>query len=403
MKTYASGIRASELTLVEETMAPAEASPPAEAPTLPVTDAVRAPQPITDKFLAAAISEYDAGHIDQPLWVRAVAQCNGDRALAKPAYLLARAAALRVEKRLKPPEGPTQRAPAPRAAGETSPAGKDRDEPPVRPSTRPTRKQLTAIGAVLGCLVVASGFFAIRLERAPAVSQTVAADKSPTPKSRSGVAAVAASNTVTPHENVATVQTVDFPGKLQALKSAGDWNLLVLHAVEWTRKQPENPDAWRELAAGYVKLRQLGEALDAATKATQVAPSDFRVWQTLGQVNVALQRSAEALAAFEQAITLNDRDIVSLVQAGLLKAQLGRFPEARVAFDTALAASPENVDALCGAAATATKEARVKDAEALVRQIKSLDAVCRDSSGTESVRVVIGAPAKGNAVPPLRR
>jgi cytochrome c-type biogenesis protein CcmH/NrfG len=118
---------------------------------------------------------------------------------------------------------------------------------------------------------------------------------------------------------------------------------------------------------------------------------------------VALVRSAEALAAFEQAISLNDHDVVSLVQAGSLKAELGHLPEARAAFDNALAVSPDNVDALCGAAATATKEARVKDAEVLISQLKSLDAGCRDSSSTESVRVVISAPAKSKAVAPVRR
>jgi hypothetical protein len=238
MKTYASGIRASELTLVEETVVPAEASPAADAPTLPVTDAVRAPQPITDKFLAEATGEYDAGRIDQALWVRAVAQCNGDRALAKPAYLLARATALRVEKRLKPVDGPAQRAQAPRPAAETSRVGKGRDEAQARGVARPTRKQLTVIAAALGCLVVVAGFLAIRLERAPAASQSVAADPSRSPKSASGVAAMAASNTVTPGENGATAETVDFAGKLQALKNAGDWNIFVLNAVEWTRKQP---------------------------------------------------------------------------------------------------------------------------------------------------------------------
>lgn len=402
MKTYASGIRASELTLVEETAAPAKASPAADAPTLPLADAVRDPQPITDKFFAEATGEYDAGRIDQALWVRAVAQCNGDRALAKPAYLLARATALRVEKRLKPANDPAPRTQAPRPAAETS-VGKGRDEPQARRVARPTRKQLTVIAAALGCFVVGAGFFAIRLERAPTASQAIAAEKSSSPKSASRVAAVAASSTVIPQENGAIAENVDFAGKLQALKNAGDWNIFVLNAVEWTRKQPQTPDAWRELAAGYVKLRQLGEALDAATTATKVAPGDFRVWQSLGQVNMALMRSAEALVAFEQAISLNDHDVVSLVQAGLLKAELGHLPEARIAFDNALALSPDNVDALCGAAATATKEARVKDAEALVRQLKSLDAVCRDPSSTESVRVVISAPAKGNAATPGRR
>ena len=71
-----------------------------------------------------------------------------------------------------------------------------------------------------------------------------------------------------------------------------------------------------------------------------------------------------------------------------MNAQLGHLPDAGIAFAKALAVSPEDVQALCGAASIAQKEGRVKDADAMMRQVTSLDGRCRDSSGTESVRVV---------------
>lgn len=185
----------------------------------------------------------------------------------------------------------------------------------------------------------------------------------------------------------------DFVGKVRELREAGNWNVLVLYAVEWTRKQPGNPQAWKELSTGYVMLRQFDEALEAATRAVQLAPADFELWQTLGQVNVALAQPAKALVAFERAADLNGRDVTSLIQAGMLNAELGHLPQAREAFARALAVSPGDVDALCGSASIAQKEGRSKDADAFMRQVKSVERVCRDSTVAETVAV---SPAIGS-------
>src|SRR5580765_6113838 len=53
----------------------------------------------TDRFLAAAVKEYEAGHVDQTLWARASAQTGDDKFLVIAAYLRARATALQLEKR----------------------------------------------------------------------------------------------------------------------------------------------------------------------------------------------------------------------------------------------------------------------------------------------------------------
>ena len=241
---------------------------------------------------------------------------------------------------------------------------------------------------------------------APKTAPVAVASEPSTPAAQA--TSVAANPQSMPHEDAPGVDVggrkVDFAGRLQALKSAGNWNVLVIYAGEWTRAQPENPDAWRELSMGYVRLGQFRDALDAATKAVQLAPGSFLAWQNLGKVNVALQDSAAALAAFERAATLNDQDVISLVQAGKLDARLGRLPEARVAFAKALVLSPEDVDALCGAASIAQKEGRLKDTEALTQQLKSLDGICRDSTTVESMRVAeMNGPARNKSVSPTGR
>ena len=51
--------------------------------------------------------------------------------------------------------------------------------------------------------------------------------------------------------------------RIDKLREVGNWNVLVLLATEWTRREPGNPRAWMQLSEGYVELRQLPEALDA--------------------------------------------------------------------------------------------------------------------------------------------
>jgi tetratricopeptide (TPR) repeat protein len=186
---------------------------------------------------------------------------------------------------------------------------------------------------------------------------------------------------------------------MRALKQEGNWNLVVLYAVEWTRKQPGNADAWKELSQGYIKLRQYGEAQDAATRAVQLAPDDFLQWQNLGHINLAIPAPVEALKAFHQAAVLNDHDVVSLVQAGLLNAQLGRLPEAGTAFAKALTVIPQDVQALCGATWVAQREGRVKDAQAMMQQVTSLGEHCGDPGGGASVRVATGESPRVKTTP----
>ncbi|HTR57394.1 MAG TPA: tetratricopeptide repeat protein [Casimicrobiaceae bacterium] len=196
----------------------------------------------------------------------------------------------------------------------------------------------------------------------------------------------------------------DVVSKAEALEKEGNWHLLVIYAAEWTRKQPFNPEAWKTLSLGYVKLRQFTEAVDAASKATQLAPEDSRLWRNLGQINLAVPRPAEALVAFQRATALDDKDVVSLAQEGLIHVQLGHLVEARIAFDKALALSPDDVPALCGAASLAQKDGRAKDAEAITLQIASRDVRCPAPIEAGTVRVVAGAaanaPNKPKPAPP---
>ena len=156
---------------------------------------------------------------------------------------------------------------------------------------------------------------------------------------------------------------------VRELKIAGNWNVLVLYANEWTRKEPSNATAWRELSIGYANLQQFNDALDAATKAVQLAPQDALPWRNLGQINLTVDR----------------------------------LPEAAVAFGKALAVNPDDADARCGAALVAERQARPKDPTAVTRRVGPADGGCFDMSFGDIAAVSTGASAVRKPGSPIRR
>jgi len=351
-----------------------------------------APAERTDPLLEEATREFEAGHIEQPLWVRAIAQSGGDPAAAKPAYLRARAASLRVAKRTQRHDGATRGAHA-----RSSKKGTPQPSDAVRPRRTLDRGRMMLTAGVIGLLVVVITLVAMRWESAPAQAPIATAPKltagGPGPTADSAKSAAKTPGGPGRPE----MASDDFAGRVREFKEAGNWNVLVLYAAEWTRKQPTNPEAWKELGTGYAALRQFDDALDAVTKAVRLAPEDFQSWQTLGQINLALAQPAKALVAFERAADLNARDVTSLIQAGTLNAELGHLSQAKDAFNKALAVSPGDVEALCGAASVAQKDGRPKDAEAFTRQVKAIERTCREPTA-ESVPVAAATATKKRPV-----
>ncbi|HEX7272072.1 MAG TPA: hypothetical protein VF420_07980 [Casimicrobiaceae bacterium] len=322
-----------------------------------------------------------------------MAQARDDRQLATRLYLNSRATALRVEKRndevvkragvvealSKEPEHLAGEAPpttTPVASAQAS----------VRGGLLSRRKHLIAVAGVAGGIIIAVvAFLALR-------------SGSSLPQPANAARAVAAARAIAPKTAIPKAPEVsaeDFAAKIRVQKEAGNWNLLVINASEWARRQPSNLDAWKELSVGYVKLRQWNDALDATKKAADLAPDDLLLWQTLGQVNMELKRPVDALEAFQRATAINERDVGSWVQQGVLNMQIRRLPDAKVAFERALAVSPGDTEALCGAASLAQKEEREKDALALNRQVAAAGARCPEPPPVESAVVKsTQAPAK---------
>jgi len=354
-----------------------------------------------DAWLVGATREYQSGWIDQSLWVRCLAQSGGDEAKAKVAYLRTRAMALQVAKRGKRSETSARRvhADAESAPPAASPAtgGTSLERAKTTPGSR--LRMATVLGSML--MIAGIGVIVINRETVAEPRPSIASAErrlDPGTSARAGHArpsvSANASGTTKPEG-----EEEGFETKIAKLIDAGNWNVLVLYASEWTRKEPANVNAWIQLSMGYAALRQLGDALESATKAAQLAPDNPRVWRNLGRVNTALDQPAEALHAFEQAVALDDHDAQSLVQVGLLNAQLGRLPQARVAFDKALNTSPDDVGALCGQLTVARQQGRPQDADVVASKLQSLGRPCRDANESVSVAVVANRSAPYKAKP----
>ena len=315
-----------------------------------------------DEFLEQAAKEYQDGHVDQALWDRTAARHSGDESMLVAAYLRSRATALQMRKRNERtiPHGlqPVTKTPK----GELPPPTKL-----VPPKVQGGRGKLVYGGAVVGLVMVVA---IVWLLMSPRNTTVAVAQQGPVVGAAAGVQKAAAPR-VAPAPPVVEPPAVALEAKVQDFKRAGNWNVLVLYAAEWTRKQPDNPDAWTELSAGYLKLRQWGDAFEAAQKAVQLAPDDLKHWRNFGHVTLVVER----------------------------------LPEARTAFDKILSTFPDDIDALCGASIVARGENRPKDAEPLAARVKALGVGCDGVFEGVSVPAAAAsapAPVASSSAPPRR-
>ena len=305
----------------------------------------------SDEFLAQAAKEYQEGRIDQALWRRAADQGADDASLVVAAYLRARATALQLQrKRTAVAQGRALKSDPERGRSERD--GDSEPHPIDAPANAVARSwamqsKYLAAGAALTAVAVVVWLFASPREPVP---QAAVSTATPSPAPSASPPHPASEATVVGGPNADDTRP-NYEARVQEFKQAGNWNVLVLYASEWTRKEPTNATAWHELSVGYAKMRQLDDAFQAAAKAVALAPQDARLWNNLGHVNLSLER----------------------------------LPEAKVAFDRALSLHADDPDTLCSAALVAQRQGRTSDADALAGQVKAADGGCRGGSSAAPV------------------
>jgi tetratricopeptide (TPR) repeat protein len=323
----------------------------------------------TDEFLAKAAKEYQEGHVDKALWRRAADQCGNDASLMVPTYLRCRATSLQLQhKKDQSAQILARGAGAKRGAAdqdvEPEPTEKFVSTKFVGDRPRTTKSKIgyvVAAAAVLVATVVIVYVMVMPPENESARPQ-FASTAARTPRLGGQPIAKSAGGTK-PASPEPTLEVT-----VQELKTAGKWQVLVLNATEWTRREPDNAAAWSDLSIGYAKLQQFGEALDAAKKAVQLSPGDALFWRSLGHLYV----------------------------------EVDRLPDAGIAFAKALAINPDDADARCGAALVAQRQARPKDPDTAIKRVKTSDGSCPDVSDGQSAAATAGSAARKPASPVSR-
>jgi tetratricopeptide (TPR) repeat protein len=235
--------------------------------------------------------------------------------------------------------------------------------------------------------------------------QETAAAVAPVNRSEPSVRADAAAKAVKSASDSGTQRrsSSELIARIDELRLADNWNVLVLYATEWTRLESGNAAAWNQLSLGFEKLRQYDDAYAAATKAVSLAPKEPLYWRNLGELDRELNLPEEALRAYGEASALNDKDIHSLVQVGLLNLRLARMPEARLALDKALAANPEDPEVVCLKAVVARPPTAPKELPAAAKHLESLTGSCRDFAERRDQAVVANSSnATKSAVVPRK-
>jgi tetratricopeptide (TPR) repeat protein len=171
----------------------------------------------------------------------------------------------------------------------------------------------------------------------------------------------------------------NFNEQLAKYKDAGEWNLVVIYAKEWVRKEPENAFAWNELSLANLRLNQNEEGLRAAKRALQLSNKDAILWSNLGYAHLALNEPNAALQAFEEAVRWKPKDARAYTEIGFLHLRFNRDREAKYSFEKALEGNAEYSQAICGEGIVAARQRRMKDVATYVKHLKPIDRECADS------------------------
>ena len=339
------------------------------------------PDDSTDRFLKEATLQYGEGHLDQPLWDRALAQAKGDKEAAVDTYLHARAIALRLldrERRTQLRTNVIANARKELVDEVEEMETFDVDQALRLGNRSPFARYGTIMIAVAIVVALAvGGWLTFRSPDSKPVESTRTAPASESPKTIVPSVATTAKPAGTVSLPKPTGASPELLRKIQELRDAGNANVLVLYLVEWTRKEPSNYTAWDQLRAGYATLKQYDDALAAAKKAQELSPEDARLWHTLGVAHADAGDPVGALRAFDQAVARDDQDADAFRQIGILNAQLSQIQEAGRAFDKALALHPGDHVVLCMRTAVAALSSAPKDTYATAKQVRAIDAKCR--------------------------
>jgi len=122
------------------------------------------------------------------------------------------------------------------------------------------------------------------------------------------------------------------PGNAQVLRlmtlafwQAGDFAAAARSARDWIRAERERPAPYRYAARIYEDMGALSQAVDAATREVEAAPSDASAWERLGRLRLRVFDRAGAREALERARELqpSEQGLLDLALVANLEGDVG--------------------------------------------------------------------------------
>src|SRR5215216_2869160 len=106
---------------------------------------------------------------------------------------------------------------------------------------------------------------------------------------------------------------------------AGDYAAAARAVRDWIRQEGERPAPYRTAARIYEDMGSLSQAVDAAERETERAPTDGSAWERLGRLRLRMFDRAAARAAFERAraIAPTEQGLLDLALVAHLEGDLG--------------------------------------------------------------------------------
>ena len=126
---------------------------------------------------------------------------------------------------------------------------------------------------------------------------------------------------------------------------AGSNAALVTEAQEAVDANPQDPDAWEDLALAQATEGNFVEALASGEKAAELDPGDFRRVETLVSLHSQNGNPEGAISALEAYTQDNPENPDAFLQLGNLAQRAGRDTLARLSFERFLVLAPDDRNA----------------------------------------------------------
>jgi tetratricopeptide (TPR) repeat protein len=124
-----------------------------------------------------------------------------------------------------------------------------------------------------------------------------------------------------------------------------DWNGLIIHALLWTKEQPQNVFALNFLGHAYLKSDQIAKSIETYRQSIRINPDGATAWYYLGIAFNASNQTVKAIDSYQQAIRCNPEYAEAWNSLGEAFTISKQTPKAIEAYQQALRIKPEITNA----------------------------------------------------------